>query len=161
MKYEIIDNFLNKENFIKIKNLMLDSYFPWYFNKNVSIKNISEDGFYFTHSFYKNFTISSDKTILLDPLILKIKPKSIIRIKGNFYPQTQKIMEHGKHVDYTFKHKGFIFYINNNNGFTKLKDGTIIESIENRGLFFDPSIEHNSSTCTNQFGRININFNYF
>jgi hypothetical protein len=160
MKYEIIDNFLDKENFIKIKNLMLDSYFPWYLNKNVSTLD-SEDGFYFTHFFYKNYNIFSQNTILLEPLILKIKPKSIIRIKGNFYPQTHKIIEHGKHIDDTFEHKGFIFYVNNNNGFTKLKDGTIIESIENRGLFFDPSIEHNSSTCTDQFGRININFNYF
>ena len=160
MKYQIIDNFLDKENFIKIKNLMLDSYFPWYFNQNVSLVN-SKDGFYFTHFFYKDYTVFSQKTILLEPLILKIKPKSIIRIKGNFYPQTHKIIEHGKHIDDTFEHKGFIFYVNNNNGFTKLKDGTIIESIENRGLFFDPSIEHNSSTCTDQFGRININFNYF
>jgi len=160
MKYKIIDNFLDKENFIKIKNLMLDSYFPWYFNNSVSNEKV-KDGFYFTHYFYKDYSITSEKNVLLEPLILKIKPKSIIRIKGNFYPQTHKIMEHGKHVDYTFEHKGFIFYVNNNDGFTKLKDGTIIESIENRGLFFDPSIEHNSSTCTDQVGRININFNYF
>jgi hypothetical protein len=160
MKYEIIDNFLDKENFIKIKNLMLGPHFPWFFNQYVSEKN-NNDGFYFTHFFYKNYNTTSEQAVFLEPLILKIKPKAIRRIKGNFYPQTHKIIEHNKHVDYTFEHKGFIFYINNNDGFTKLKDGTIIESIENRGLFFDPSIEHNSSTCTDQFGRVNINFNYF
>ena len=36
-----------------------------------------------------------------------------------------------------------------------------IESIENRALLFDPSIEHRSTTCTDAKGRININFNYF
>ena len=160
MKYEIIDNFLDKESFKKIKDSMLGSYFPWFLNQQVS-GNKDNDGFYFTHFFYKNFNVAGETTILLEPLLLKIKPKAIIRIKGNLYPQTHKIIEHGNHVDYTFEHKGFIFYINSNDGFTKLKDGTIIESIENRGLFFDPSIEHNSSTCTNEFGRININFNYF
>ncbi len=160
MKYEIIDNFLKKEEFIKIKNLILNPDFPWYFNNYVSGENIN-DSFYFTHNFYKGYVANSNKIVLLNSIISKIQPKSIIRIKGNFYPQTHKIIEHGKHVDYHFEHKGFIFYINSNNGFTKLKDGTIIESIENRGLFFDPSIEHNSSTCTNEFGRININFNYF
>jgi hypothetical protein len=160
MKYEIIDNFLDKENFLKIKNLMLSAYFPWFFNQGVS-KEDENDGFFFSHIFYKNFSICSEKSILLEPLLFKIKPKAIIKIKGNFYPQTNKIIEHGIHVDNEFKHNGFIFYINSNDGFTKLKDGTIIESIENRGLFFDSSIEHNSSTCTNQFGRININFNYF
>ena len=160
MKYKIIDNFLPTEEFIKIKNLMLSNDFPWYYNNFVSHEHI-QDGFYFSHIFYKDYLVKSDKIVLLNSIISKIKPKAIIRIKGNFYTQTHKIIEHGNHVDCTFEHKGFIFYINSNDGFTKLKDGTIVESIENRGLFFDPSIEHNSSTCTNQFGRININFNYF
>jgi hypothetical protein len=160
MKYEIIDNFLPTEDFIKIKNLMLDGYFPWYYKNGVT-EGKSNDGFYFTHTFYNDYAINSEKFILLSPIILKLNPKSIIRIKGNFYPKTEKIIEHKKHIDCFFEHKGFIFYINSNNGFTKLYDGTIIESIENRGLFFDAHLEHNSSTCTDQDGRININFNYF
>jgi hypothetical protein len=134
--------------------------FEWYYNENVSHKK-ANDGFYFTHNFYKDYSPKSSKIIFLDPIILKINPKAIIRIKGNYYPRTEKIIEHDKHVDYLFENKGFIFYINNNNGFTRLNDGTIIESVENRGLFFDAHIEHNSSTCTDQDGRININFNYF
>jgi hypothetical protein len=160
MKYKIIDNFLEKEEFIKIKNMMLDSYFPWYYNNFVSHEN-TQDGFYFTHSFYCDNQINSDKYNLLFPIINKLNIKSIIRAKGNFYSKTSKIEEHGKHVDFKYKHNGFLLYINTNNGFTRLKDGTKIQSIENRGLLFDPSIEHNSSTCTNQNGRININFNYF
>jgi hypothetical protein len=160
MKYKIIDNFLEKEEFIKIKNMMLNNNFPWYYNNSVSYKD-KQDGFYFTHSFYCNNQIYSDKYNLIFPIINKLNIKSIIRAKGNFYSRTFKIQEHGKHVDFKYKHNGFLFYINTNNGFTRLKDGTKIESIENRGLLFDPSIEHNSSTCTNQHGRINININYF
>ena len=91
----------------------------------------------------------------------KLNLKSIIRAKGNFYSKTEKIEEHGTHSDYEFTHKGFILYINTNNGFTRLKNGEKINSIENRGLFFNPGLEHNSSSCTDQHGRININFNYF
>ena len=160
MKYQIVDNFLEKEDFLKIKNTMMGENFEWYYGENVSNKK-SNDGFYFVHNFYKDYVVTSDKIILLNPIIFKIKPKAVIRIKGNFYPQTHKIIEHGKHADYLFEHKGFILYINNNNGFTRLQDGTIVESVENRGLFFEAHIEHNSSTCTDQKGRININFNYF
>jgi hypothetical protein len=160
MKYEIIDNFLPIEEFIKIKNLMLSSEFPWYYNNSVSHENI-QDSFYFTHNFFNNHRINSHQFDLLFPIINKLNIKSIIRAKGNFYPKTLEIEEHGKHVDFKYKHNGFLFYINTNNGFTRLKDGTKIESIENRGLLFDASIEHNSSTCTDQNGRININFNYF
>ena len=160
IKYEIIDNFLNKEEFLKIKNFILSDSFPWFFQDNVSIKN-ANDGIYFTHLFYNHYQVNSDKFYLMKPILDKLKVKSLLRIKGNFYPSTNKIIEHKKHVDYPFEHKGFIFYLNNNNGFTKLNDGTIIKSIENRGLFFNASIKHNSSTCTDQLARININFNYF
>ena len=77
------------------------------------------------------------------------------------YLKTNKIHEHGKHVDCEFNHNGFLFYLNTNNGFTRLKNGTKIDSIENRGLYFDAGEEHNSSTCTNMDRRLNINFNYF
>jgi hypothetical protein len=160
MKYEIIDNFLPEQDFKKLKDTMMSSDFEWYYNESVANEK-SNDNFYFTHIFYKDYAPNSNRIFLIEPIILKIKPQAIIRIKGNFYPKTEKIFEHNKHIDYNFKHKGFIFYINNNNGFTRLNDGTIIESVENRGLFFDAHIKHNSSTCTGQDGRININFNYF
>ena len=139
MTYQIIDNFLPTEEFIKIKNTMMSENFQWYYSGNVSNKK-SNDGFYFVHNFYKDYVVKSDKIILLNPIIFKIKPKAIIRIKGNFYPKTEKIIEHKKHVDYFFENKGFLLYINNNNGFTRLQDGTVVESVENRGLFFEAHI---------------------
>jgi hypothetical protein len=160
MNYKIIDNFLEKNDFLKIKDLMLSSFFAWYYIPFVSnLKN--KDGFYFTHNFYSKYNIKSESINILEPIIDKLNPVSIIRIKGNFYPKTKEIEEHEKHVDFNFSNKGFIFYVNTNNGFTRLKDGSKIESIENRGLFFDAGIEHNSSTCSDQQARVNINFNFF
>ena len=43
----------------------------------------------------------------------------------------------------------------------KLEDGTEVECRENRILFFDPSKEHASTTCTDQTVRSIIIVNYF
>ena len=59
-----------------------------------------------------------------------------------------------------FPHKGAIFYINTNNGFTVLEDGTEIASVSNRLLLFNPSEPHHSTSCTDVKRRVNINFNY-
>ena len=138
----------------------MSNNFPYYYNKEIS--NIgTKEGIYFTHMFFKeNF----DKSIyysLITPIIKKLKVKSLIRIKANVYIPTNKIIEHKAHIDYNFKHNGFLYYVNTNDGFTRLNKNIKIKSIENRGLIFEPHLEHNSSTSTNIEGRININFNYF
>jgi len=160
LKYQVIDNFLPKEIFFNIKNIFTSGDIEWHYSKSVSKKE-NKDGFYFIHSIYKDHIINSIKYNLFIPILHKIKVKSLLRIKANLYTKTDKIIEHSRHKDYEFPHKGFIFYINTNNGFTRLKDGTKIESIENRGLFFDSHHDHNSSTCSDENVRININFNYF
>ena len=66
-----------------------------------------------------------------------------------------------KHIDFDFSHKGAILYINSCNGYTKLEDGTKIDSVANRILFFDPSTPHCSTTTSDTTARFNINFNYF
>ena len=41
-----------------------------------------------------------------------------------------------------------------------LEDGTKVDSVANRLLLFNSSLNHNSSTTTNAKGRYNININY-
>ena len=64
------------------------------------------------------------------------------------------------HKDYSFSHSGAILSLNTCDGYTKLKDGTKIDSVANRVLLFDASEEHCSTTTTNVSARINININY-
>ena len=158
---EIIDNYLDETSFSYIKNIMMNNIFPWYTMglSGVSHRN-SNDGMYFTHNFYSDQKSNSDFTKILKPLIDKVSPKSIIRIKGNLYPGTKRRLFHDWHTDYNFLHDGFIFYINTNNGFTILKNGKKIKSIENRILFFNPNEKHRSTTCTDSVCRININCNF-
>jgi len=163
VKHQIIDNFLPKENFIKIKELLLGKDFPWFYYSNISFKKETNGRlFYMAHLFYtNNQPNSSSYNLLKENLLNFMDIKSLLRVKANLYPNQflKKINE--MHVDYDFKHKGAIFSINTNNGGTLLKDGTKIDSVENRILFFDPSIEHDSENCTDQKVRVNININYF
>ena len=84
----------------------------------------------------------------------------MLRIKANLYPNTEILHEHPMHTDYEFCHSGAILSLNTCDGYTKLKDGTKIDSVANRVLLHDPSIEHCGTSTTNVSARININVNY-
>ncbi len=163
MNYKIIDNFLPKENFIKIKELLLGNTFPWFYFPNISnLEKVSKGNlFYMSHLFYRYEPYSSFYDIIKNNLLNFMDIKSIIRVKANLYPNQSIKKLDEMHIDYDFKHNGAIFSINTNNGGTILKDGTKIDSIENRILFFDPSLSHDSENCTDQKVRVNININYF
>ena len=161
MPYEVIDNYLPREEFEAIRNMMISKEMSWYFNPAVTFENQEDNHFYFTHMFYKEGLVNSAFYQGLGPLIAKINPKALIRVKGNLYPNINNYIKDLDHTDYSFEHKGAIFYINTNNGPTVLDDGTEIEAIENRILFFEPHKMHNSFYCTDQKVRINININYF
>lgn len=162
MEYEVIDNFLTKEQHEEIcESIVRNTTFPLYISNGVAKMN-GDDGYYFTHLLYDLCQPSSDKFYLMRPLLEKISPFAIRRIKVNFYPSTPEMIMHQWHVDYEVPHKGAIYYLNTNNGKTILSDGTQIDSIANRMLFFDASLKHKSTTCTDDsHGRYNINFNYY
>jgi hypothetical protein len=89
VKYKIIDNFLEKKDFLNIKNTMLSKTFTWYYSNCVSHTD-DLDNFYFIHYFYNNYNVNSDKINLISCIIDKLKPRAIIRIKGNLYIKTKK-----------------------------------------------------------------------
>jgi hypothetical protein len=156
--YEVIDNFIAKNNLEDLKNILMTDDFPWFFSQNVNSGDTNN--FYFTHTFFCNSNVNSTYFFIVKPILNKLNIKHLIRVKGNLYPKTEQLENHGQHIDYDFEHKGAIFYINTNNGFTVLEDGTKIESVENRLLIFDAYKMHNSTNCTDQKIRMNINFNY-
>jgi hypothetical protein len=163
-KHQVIDNFLPEHNLKAIQDLMLGEDFPWFYTPNVNIsdKNISSHLFYFTHLFYYNNVPTSHLYEKININLLSFMDiKSLIRVKGNLYPNRGIKELNGFHKDLFYSHKGAIFYLNTNNGKTLLGDNIKIDSVENRLLLFDPSIEHDSENCTDQKIRSNININYF
>ena len=174
MKYEVIDNFLDEEFFNSLITLFTEAgsvdgneIVPWYFNPNIvsreGHKNYTEKTdklFYMGHMLYGQNQPLSPHFSKLIPLLDKLEAMSLLRLKVNLFPNTEILHEHDMHIDFPFSHSGAIFSLNTCDGYTKLKDGTKINSVANRVLLFNPSEEHCSTTATNVFARINININY-
>jgi len=161
IKYKIIDNFIDKDDLKKINDVISGKDFPWFFQNEINSNYSKDDStFYFTHLLFLNKVNSSFYDLFL-PILNKIKIKKILRVKLNCYPSTEKIRENKSHTDENYKHKGCVFSFNTCDGYTKLKDETKIKSVENRMLFFDPSLSHQSTTCTTAKARFNMNINYF
>ena len=165
MKHKVIDNFLDEEYFDSLVTLFTDkekTMVPWFFGTNIAYENVVEDNlFYMTHMFYDGNVPMSPLYNKLIPLLDKLDTKCLIRVKGNLYPNTEILHEHPMHTDYEFSHSGAILSLNTCDGYTKLKDGTKINSVANRILLFDAKEGHCSTTTTNVSARINININYF
>lgn len=160
-EHQVIDNFLPPEQFDQLKKLIDSETFAWYLIKNVGGPNDTSD-IYFIHTFFNGCAPQSS---LFNPILNifrdKLKPKAIIRMRTNLYPQKEKLIEHEQHTDFGFSHKGMVFYINTNDGFTRLDDGTKVMSVENRALLFDAGSLHNSTNCTDQKSRMVLTINYF
>ncbi len=169
-KIIVIDNFLEKKDHKKIKEVFYDLDFPWYYNDYKSFsknyfkndKNILCDevnDFQFTHVFYNDFEYKSRWDI--SPLIDKINPNALIRIKANLTTRTEEKQVYGFHCDVDQICFTAIYYINSNNGKTLFEDQTEINSVENRIVIFDSQIKHTGTSCTDKNTRMLINLNYY
>jgi hypothetical protein len=170
-KVKIIENFLPSIVHEGVKNVLLGSNFPWYFNNTIlDLDTIDKDSitnFQFTHTFFAEHTVHSPNYWgLVAPIIEYINPISLMRIKANLTTATENINEHGWHVDYkrpdydNSKHMIGIYYVNSNNGKTILKNGTEINSVENRLAILNGDMLHTGTSCTDEKVRCVINFNY-
>jgi hypothetical protein len=155
---KIIDNALPLEDYRNIVDTLFSNRFGWNLCEKIASDN---DGYYFVHRFYQNYGVESQHISLIVPIINILQPKAIIRIKANLYPSSEALNVHDFHSDQTYEHKGAIYYVNSNDGYTELEDGTKIKSVENKLMLFDSLKPHRSTGCTDANVRVTINFNYF
>lgn len=159
-KYKVIDNFLPKENFEKLKNLLLSNTISWYYEESMTYN----DECFFNHCFYNNSQPKSDFYFeYIVPILKKLNCLSIIQVRANLLLKKEKQYFSKFHVDNSFKCKTAIFYINTCNGYTILdkKLKTKIKCEENKMLIFDSNIFHCAASQIDDKKRIVINFNYF
>jgi hypothetical protein len=161
LNYRIMDNFLEKQAFKNIQELIMSSNFPWFFEKHQT--RSEHDSYYFSHTFYKNNTINSNYFENITPILEKLDCKALSEIRANLTTNKNKNDMSSWHIDRPYPCYTSIFYINNNNGYTLLNemDKIKIESIENRMLIFDSNIRHAAVSQTDTDNRVVINFNYF
>ena len=162
---KIEDNILDNLQLKEIQNKLLNNHsIPMYFVDSVAYENENDLGcYYHVHEVYeypKGWLSDLGQTIA--PILEYIKAKSLVKIKVNFYPRTHKIVRHGLHTDQDFKCKSALFFVNDNDGYTYLKNEDMkVESKANRILHFNSYYKHHSTTCTDKNLRCTININYF
>jgi len=164
--YNVIDNFLPQEQWQHIHDLTTGALdtgsVPYFIANNVAHGDSDPQmDYYFIHLFYIDNTINSEHYFALEPLVTKIQSRALIRVKANLYPSTHAVRSHTPHTDFDFDHSAALYMVNSCDSYTTMSDGTRIESIANRMVFFDPQQLHSSSTTSNQPYRVTINFNYF
>ena len=159
--YELKDDFLKDEDFESLKNLVFDEDFHWFYTQNITYKDEKtlSNFCYLTHILYRD---NHPNSLLYNKIIHYFDfYKCLYRVKINMYPNQGKLIEHPMHTDFDFKHKAALFSLNDCDGYTKFADGSIVESVANRMIFFDPTKRHCSTNTMNTDRRVNINFNYF
>ena len=169
--YEIIDDFLSKKDFDKIKTTFFpedenSEKLPWNYNKGIvrdpdlSPTAYEEHDWMYAHSFISSETKKKSKFLyLISPIFDKLNTTEILNARANLLVPTESHIHHEDHIDRKTSHHVALFYVTTNNGFTILKDTTKVECVKNRMLIFDGLICHHSVTSTDEVRCvININF---
>ena len=166
---KIIQNFLPKDQFNKIKEILTDEKFPYYYQNSMldeRIEKYKDNDYYFCHILYDeiNKKQNSENIIIkqvLMPILDKLKATKIVRAKINLYTKTGKQVHSAYHIDQNDEHtKVAIYSLNTNNGGTEFKNGEFYKSIENSLIMFNANEYHKAVTQTDTKIRINININY-
>ena len=172
MDVKTIQDFLPKQSFNRLSQIIFAPTFPWYLTTSVASPYLKSKEnsklFYMSHLVYekeKYVKVDPNDQTIIDLLLEKLAPEEgnlqLIRMKINFYPNTTELHEHDYHRDYEYSHMGAILSLNTCDGYTKIREtDTKYHSWANTLLSFDPSEDHCSTTTTNAIGRFNININY-
>lgn len=158
---ETKDNFLDDVTFEKFVREFTSDKLQWFLQHNI----VDDDGhIQMTHVIYDYKTPQSYMWNFVQPIVDQLNICSVIRIKANLLFRTEKIIEHGMHIDIPEAPsiaKTAVFYLNTNNGYTKFEDGTKVESVANRIAIFPNTLKHTGSTniCKTPY-RLVLNLDY-
>tara|TARA_B100000945_G_C20332202_1_gene572985 strand:+ start:84 stop:584 length:501 start_codon:yes stop_codon:yes gene_type:complete len=159
--YRVVDNYLPQQQYLHLYKYMTGFLPDWKFIPYITHEDDSADeGSQFCIPVQSDVSGINDPHGYFAPLVSKINPVHMIRIKANCTLRTENIIESKLHIDYEFPCMTSIYYINTCDGYTRFEDGSRIDSVGNRMLLFPSNMKHGGTTTTNQKYRMVINFNY-
>jgi len=157
----VIKNFLPKDQFKQIKDIILNDDFPWRIRNSMTD---TDKNIYFTYGFFNNYKINSELYIPhIIPILEKLNVIAPIQVRANLI--LNKIFKKsGWHIDYKYDSTTAILYLTTCNGGTEFKINNEIKFIqaeENKIVIFPAKTQHRGCTSTDAERRYIINFNYF
>ena len=161
----IVDDFLDSDSYLRIKeSLEYKDFWTYDPYKAGGMSDQIKDG-QLTHDFFFEMYRSPHIEVLF-PIIGRIKPMAIWRIKANLQLHGGEAYKSNWHYDFTGdgypveNMETAIYYVNSNNGYTEFTDCKV-DSVANRMVFFPSNTKHRGVNATNVKARYVINFNYF
>lgn len=171
---EIQDDFLWPHEYAEICSIK-QNHFPWYSQDSTDFEGDGNPQF--THMFYQNLHAESynfgwsDYNSIIMPLVKKINPFCVLKIKANMTLDTEA--QSNFHMDFedvesrvppaiSALFKTSIYYLDDDLGGTEFKDtGQIIPTKANRLVTFDSCMLHRSVLPKSGGNRrVVINMNY-
>jgi len=162
-KIEILDDFLNEKDLIKLEKIIDNSYFPWYFQESQT--DSGNDNSWFSHILYDFDAPQSEYyQSIIDIFSNYIKYITLCRLNVNLLVKYNTPLTSDYHIDLKDVKNDImttaIFYLNTNNGATEFKSGEGVDSIKNRLVIFPKNTYHRAVSQTDTDKRIVLNFNY-
>ena len=148
--------------FKQLQSVMMGTDFPWYYNEGIRSQN-EKDKYQFTHTLYDirpPWNGERDFYYLVSSFFINLGMRKLYRVKANLNPRTIFHSEGGYHTDDFPCPYTAVFYVNTNNGYTKIKGHGKVKSVANRLVIFDSSLKHSGFSCTDEKIRVVLNFNW-
>ena len=164
----IVDQFLQYEQFKRLKDFVNSEVITWIYTPyTVGVPDVKEDP---NHWQLSRPLYNAAQGGVLDPcieeftpIVQEINPQALIRLKLNLNRRTEEPRPQAWHTDFhpPLNITTGVYYLGSNNGYTELETGEVVESKENRIVFFSGLQKHRGVTCTDdQLHRIVLNINF-
>ena len=166
---KIIENFLSEEQFKPIQHHFFKRLPYIYYDSIVGTMGDEKEDkecYQFIHTFHSARdpyleSQNSEHCHIIKPILQKLAPWIVLRVKANLRPISHRHVHSAFHTDLgDAQQLTAIYYLNTCNGYTMFKDGTKVESVENRMLIFDGNELHCGASCTDEKARVVLNLNY-
>jgi len=147
--YKIIDNAISKKDQNFLINIIMDNtYFSWFFRKDVTRENGKQKRFCFTHNFVVNGNKHSEALDVVQPLFKKYVKNKILNFKTILQlPLNFSFKKYDTpHIDTEIPHTVYLYYVLNSDGETILfKNKKIFKKIkpqQGRLVIFNGNVLH-------------------
>ena len=154
----VINNFLNNNEFFEIQKLLSSKKFPYFLTENYKV---------LTHPIiYK-----TEYSLFLESLISKLSEK--LKVKTILSSETYLIIKDKENLSLNIGKKDpydislndnsltSLLYINSNNGYTQILGKDKIDPVQNRLLTFSSNISYEETTPTNEPFKSVIKLTYY